>query len=380
MSLTRLPTAPAVTPLLEGCVDLCPGCRHRALSAHQSEVQKEAWLRQRLAPWQSAFAPLRAVGEAERRGYRDKLSLSCEWGPGGWQFGLRRWDELIPIPACPVHSERARNLVQLLAQVLPGPEQIALAYYVQSGAQITLILKQAQCPPHDWLDAAVEKALQDLGVEGLWVHLNPSTGKRLFAKRGWELLWGQPRSRDGQGLWYGPAAFQQLLPSLHQQSLDEAEAFLAPAPGDPLIDLYCGNGSGLVRWLAAGARVLGVELGAEAVACAALNAPQAQVLRGCCAQRVPQLEDWSKNRGGTGLLYVNPPRTGLEPEVSRWIVESFRPRRLAYLSCSAGTLARDLELLSRGGYQVARLRPYDFFPGTQHVETLALLALPSSAS
>jgi 23S rRNA (uracil1939-C5)-methyltransferase len=52
-----------------------------------------------------------------------------------------------------------------------------------------------------------------------------------------------------------------------------------------------------------------------------------------------------------------------------------RPARLAYLSCSAGTLARDLAVFEAADYLVLGVRPYDFFPGTHHVEALALLEL-----
>ena len=51
----------------------------------------------------------------------------------------------------------------------------------------------------------------------------------------------------------------------------------------------------------------------------------------------------------------------------------YRPDRMAYLSCSAGTLRRDLDALVQTGYAVERITPYDFFPQTHHVETLALL-------
>jgi len=46
---------------------------------------------------------------------------------------------------------------------------------------------------------------------------------------------------------------------------------------------------------------------------------------------------------------------------------------LSHLSCSAGTLGRDLQTLTTAGYAVNTLIPYDFFPQTRHVETLALL-------
>jgi tRNA/tmRNA/rRNA uracil-C5-methylase (TrmA/RlmC/RlmD family) len=212
-------------------------------------------------------------------------------------------------------------------------------------------------------------------LEGLWLNAYPAAGRHLFAKRGWHLLWGKPRSRDRDGLRYGPAAFQQLLPELHDRALNEAEAFLGPSVGDSMIDLYCGRGSGLVRWVGRGARTLGIELGGEAVECARHNAPDALVLRGACRERLPQLQSWAfeSSPASGALLYANPPRTGIEPEVLDWIGSVYQPKRMAYLSCSAGTLRRDLEILTATGYEVERLTPYDFFPQTYHVETLALL-------
>lgn len=354
-----------------GCEPRCPGCAHRSLSAQASEARKTDWLRTRLAPWAERLAPLRAAAGAGRWGYRDKLALAAAWNGRAWDFGLTCRDELIPIPHCPVHSPRARAVLGLLAPALPPGPLFPLACYVQSGAQATLVLKTAAEPSRDWLDCALGDGLRAAGLEGLWLNLFPAAGRNLFAKRGWRLLWGRSESVDEDGLRYGPAAFRQLLPALYRAALDEAGAFFDPAPGETVVDLYCGSGASLRRWIARGARVVGVELGGEAVDCARHNAPAAAVLRGRCAQRLPQLQAWA---GAGGLLYANPPRTGLEPEVLDWIARSYRPRRLAYLSCSAGTLARDLALLERAGLRVARISPYDFFPQTYHVETLALLS------
>ncbi|HEX9773419.1 MAG TPA: hypothetical protein VGA44_08135, partial [Steroidobacteraceae bacterium] len=113
------------------------------------------------------------------------------------------------------------------------------------------------------------------------------------------------------------------------------------------------------------------------VSYAARNAPHASMLRGTCAQRLPQIREWWSRARDRRLAYLNPPRSGLETEVAGALAEEFRPARIAYLSCSAGTLARDLELLESGGYRIERILPYDYFPQTHHVETLALLALGS---
>lgn len=332
------------------------------------------WLKRRLAPWAERLLPLRAVIDAARWSYRRKVSLSAVWSEAtGWQFGLWRRDELISIPDCPVHAELVRVLVRSLMRVLPPPSLCPLAFLVQSGAQATLIVKAHQVASLEWLNNLPWGDLTASGLEGLWLHWHPAAGRRLFARNGWRLVWGEPRSRDAFGLSHGPTAFQQLIPALYHQALDMAETFLMPMAHTSIADLYCGIGASLARWIARGARVMGVELGGEAVECARLNAPDAEILRGKCADRLPQLRTWTPATG-IRLLYVNPPRTGLEPEVLAWVAEEFRPERLAYLSCSAGTLSRDLQTLTAAGYAVAALHPYDFFPQTHHVETLALLS------
>jgi tRNA/tmRNA/rRNA uracil-C5-methylase (TrmA/RlmC/RlmD family) len=326
-----------------------------------------------LATWADRLQALRVVTGEARWNYRRKVCLSVVWTvEGGWNFGLWRRDELIPIPNCPVHAESVRAMIRWLRQTLPPAPEFPLAFLVQSGAQATLIVKTRHAPDLDWFAAARQSELAAIGLEGLWLHLHPAAGRRLFARNGWTLLWGQPRSRDRLGLIYGPTAFQQQIPGLYRQALDAAEAFLAPQSGDSVADLYCGMGASLARWTRRGARVIGVELGGEAVECAGLNAPEAMVLRGKCADRLPQLRTWTPT-AGTRLLYVNPSRTGLEPPVRDWATVEFRPDRLAYLSCSAGTLSRDLATLTTAGYAVDALIPYDFFPQTHHVETLALL-------
>lgn len=366
----------AAAALPAGCEPACPGCRHRRLSAAQSGARKREWLVRALAPWADRLAALRAPPPPERWAYRDKVTLAAEWTAGRWRLGLRRHDRAVDIPHCPVHSPRTRAMVGALTAVLPDAARLPLVFYAQSGRQAALVVKARAIDDVAWVRDLMP-TLDACGMDGLWLHLNPVAGRRVFAKRDWRLLWGQARSRDSDGLWYGVGAFQQVLPGLHGAALDEAEAFLAPGPGVRVIDLYCGAGASLRRWIARGAQTLGVESGREAAACAAGNVPAASVLLGHCATRLPQLRGFAAGPGQR-LLYANPPRTGLEPSVLDWIVRDYRPQRLAYLSCSAGTLARDLERLCAQGFTVERLVPFDFFPQTHHVETLALVSGPAS--
>ena len=354
-----------------GCEPACHGCRHRHLALEASLAQKQRYLERALDPWGKVLEPVQSAGESARYGYRDRITLNVRWVSEGWQFGLVRRDELIAIPECPVHTPRVNRLVRLLRERLPPSAEMPLAYLHVSGGQATLIVKSRSIDAR--LFDNVLEGLGPVGLDGLWLHCHPSAGRKLFARAGWQLLWGNPTSVGHGGLVHGPTSFQQLLPMLHEASLREARLHLHPRHDDAVLDLYCGLGASLRAWTAAGARTLGIELGGDAVACARRNAPDATVLRGTCVQRLPQVREWWQHQLGSRHVYVNPPRSGLEPELRSALVGELRPASIAYLSCSAGTLARDLTDLQQGDYSVERLVPYDFFPGTHHVECLALL-------
>lgn len=48
------------------------------------------------------------------------------------------------------------------------------------------------------------------------------------------------------------------------------------------------------------------------------------------------------------------------------------PKKIVYISCDVGTLARDIALLKKN-YEVSSIDFVDMFPRTYHVETVVLL-------
>ncbi len=75
---------------------------------------------------------------------------------------------------------------------------------------------------------------------------------------------------------------------------------------------------------------------------------------------------------GYDLALVDPPRSGLHPEVLAALGRA-KPRAIAYVSCDPPTLARDVKKLATAGYRLEAAWPVDLFPQTWHVETVALL-------
>jgi 23S rRNA (uracil1939-C5)-methyltransferase len=71
------------------------------------------------------------------------------------------------------------------------------------------------------------------------------------------------------------------------------------------------------------------------------------------------------------VVLLDPPRTGAEVPVAE--LRRTEPRRIVYVSCHPGTLARDAQTLTAGGlYRLRTVRVFDMFPHTHHVEALAL--------
>jgi 23S rRNA (uracil1939-C5)-methyltransferase len=70
------------------------------------------------------------------------------------------------------------------------------------------------------------------------------------------------------------------------------------------------------------------------------------------------------------VVVVDPPRTGLSPEVVQGLIRWEAPR-IVYVSCDVPTLARDTSLFMAGGYRLTSLEALDMFPNTPHVECIA---------
>ena len=169
-----------------------------------------------------------------------------------------------------------------------------------------------------------------------------------------------------------PTDFVQVNAQLNQRAVSRAVELLGLTPGASVLDLFCGLGNFSLALARRGAEVTGVE-GDEALVQrardnAARNGVEADFYVANLFEDCRQLP-WA--RRDYDALLLDPPRAGAEAAVG--LVPRLRPRRIVYVSCHPGTLARDAGILvHEHGYRLEGAGVMDMFPHTAHVESIAL--------
>ena len=79
-----------------------------------------------------------------------------------------------------------------------------------------------------------------------------------------------------------------------------------------------------------------------------------------------------RDRLRTATIVLDPPRSGAGSDVMT-VLGRLAPAQLVYVACDPVALARDVALAAEAGYQLARIRAFDLFPHTHHVEAVATL-------
>lgn len=83
----------------------------------------------------------------------------------------------------------------------------------------------------------------------------------------------------------------------------------------------------------------------------------------------------SQTASSETVAIIDPPRAGLRESVIETLHKQ-PPRKLAYLSCNPETQARDMKCFMDLAWKCEAVTPYDFFPRTHHIESLAILSPP----
>ena len=171
-----------------------------------------------------------------------------------------------------------------------------------------------------------------------------------------------------------PSSFYQVNPVQTEILYKKAIEYAGLGRKETVIDAYCGIGTiGLVAAKRA-KNVIGVELNPDAVRDARINAKENKITNARFYQGDAGefMENMAENGEHADVVFMDPPRTGSDKKFMSSVIK-LNPSRIVYISCGPETLARDLEYLTKHGYDVRKIQPVDMFSFTDHCENICLL-------
>jgi 23S rRNA (uracil1939-C5)-methyltransferase len=306
-------------------------------------------------------------------GYRNRISVVLQRSDSGsvtagfralGSIGGER--EIVDIDACPLAEDPINKVWAELrtawgdgASELPKGRELRLTLRANHEGRVGLAIDGSRGGGHSGIARLVEGI--DM-LDSVWI-----LGDRGAVARhaGSETM---PEQLGGYEIPLAGTAFTQV-------NRDAAEAmndYVVEQCGDVskrrVVDAYCGFGTRTVALARAGAITVGIDFDTTAIESASRLAREAGLGAAFISARV---ERRIRKELPAEVVIVNPPRSGIAADVTRYLLE--RPGgRLIYVSCDPATLARDLGRLAPR-YRLTACRAFDLFPQTSHVETVATL-------
>ena len=221
-------------------------------------------------------------------------------------------------------------------------------------------------------------------IVGLSMNINEGRGNAILGRET-RCLYGKDSIEDKIGkLSFSISApsFYQVNPMQTEKIYGKALEYAALTGEETVWDCYCGIGT-ISLFLAQKAKqVYGLEIVPEAIENAKKNAEKnglhnTEFYVGAAEEVLPKWVEEQKREGKdvghlVDVVSLDPPRKGCDEACLSAVLE-LSPKRIVYVSCDPGSLARDIKYLGEGGYQLEKWVGIDNFPRTGHVETIALL-------
>jgi 23S rRNA (uracil1939-C5)-methyltransferase len=346
---------------------LCGGCQLQNLGYSAQLREKENMLRE-------TVRRIRGLGDVRAEpifpspseyGYRRRTLLSAWYFSGGWHVGYFQGKSLkkVKVVSCPVTDGKIDGAISRLSDVLSsiGEPRYPLdkIYIATDGenAHIALVPRSRSDPRA--LGALVRHLRRFRETSNVSV---TGSGEVEFEF-----------SVGGYRFFTSPSVFTQSNAPVNEAIVDTVLGWAELGGAETVLELYSGIGNFSLPLAAGSKRVISVEVNKRASAFAVRNA-ELNDLRNIDFISESCERYLSRESSGTppvDVVVLDPPREGAKdvlPGITR-----LSPRKIIYVSCDPATLGRDLKAFTGAGYELFRIRPFDMFPETYHIESVSLL-------
>ena len=334
----------------------CGGCHLQHLKYEETLKFKEDKIKNIFKKFKIKVKVLPCEPSPKIYNYRNKLTLKCD----GEKLGLYKINthEVVDIAECKISSNEINRAIKIIREInLSNVREIILQNYLNN---ILITFKIIDKNYNNIIP--LKDKLKEFKSYGIFVEYKNNTifqmGEKYILKEEFNIKY--PFTNN---------SFYQINDEVKNIIYSDILANISTS--DKVLDAY--SGSGLLS--ACMARKAKLVTGVEIVPSATQNANKLKELNGL--KNLQNINgDFVKEliyKINFNVCVLDPPRAGVNREAIELIMKK-RPQKVIYLSCNPATLARDLCLFCER-YNISSLKPYDMFPNTHHVETLAVLEL-----
>ncbi len=366
---------------------LCGGCQIQHVPYDAQLIGKRAMLINVLQAAGIRNLPEITTHAADAWAYRNRARFRVHGNDIG--YSRRNSNDFLAIETCPIASplvaQTAFHLRDLIRtgrarwpaqtegfEVFVNHDESAVQLSLLVEANINNIDREA---PRDLrtLCDALQQTLPQIAGAGLLVHgaADPKAPRRVQENIRIEIArWGDP------GLGYTVRNQDYLIT---RGAFFQVNRYLTAT----MVDLVLGDRTGHIAWdIFAGAglfsvplthrfqHVVAVEIGEPAatdlIRHLAACGPQHTAVKATAADFLSRPQATKPD-----LIVLDPPRAGIGLAALQGLMAT-AAREVVYVSCDAGTFARDAYALIKSGYSLAALHLLDLFPQTFHTETIAV--------
>ena len=308
---------------------------------------------------------------------------------GVYQRGTHR---VVPVQGCLIEDERADRIIQTIVGMIPryklriynenthrGFLRHVLVRTGQQTDQIMVILVATASEFPGGKAFVAELVEKHPEITTVVLNVNQKETSMVLGTRD-VTLFGPGYLEDtlcGKRFRISPQSFYQVNARQTEVLYRTAISFAGLTGSETLLDAYCGTGT--IGLCAADhvKQLIGVELNADAVRDAKVNARLNQTANAdfFCEDAGRFMVKMARDHQPLDVLIMDPPRSGSDERFLTSVL-TCRPKTIVYVSRTPETLARDARFLVKDQvYRAVKAVPVDMFPHTEHCECVMLFQL-----
>jgi len=369
----------------------CGGCTYSHSDYQKSLRLKEEKVRNQIGAYANKIMPI--IGMDNPYHYRNKVHAVLAGRKSKIYGGIYKegTHEVVDVNnECMIEDERADKIIASVTRLLSSFKYTVYDEDLRRGlfrhilirtahktGQIMLVLVASSkiIPSKNNLVKAIIK--ENPAIDTIILNLNDKKTNLILGQYN-ETLYGKGYIEDelcGKRFRISPNSFYQINSVQTETLYGKAVEYAALTGNETVIDAYCGIGTIGICASDKCKRVIGVETNKDAIKDAGINKKinaltNAEYINADAGEYMVKFAALNKEK--VDVVFMDPPRAGSDKKFMDSVAK-LNPKMVVYISCNPKTMADDLKVFKKLGYNCMEATPVDMFPFTDSCEVVAYL-------